>query len=109
MANGAPVKWPALSDLVEGFFIAWLILTLWAEFGMALGVVLRYPAAAIGGGLAYVFLIELLLGEILRNVAGLDEILKFCRGSRRLGWHKFFATPCPSLAQGPLLSTAHEV
>ena len=47
---------------------------------MFLGIAFRSVAAAIGGGLTYVFVGETLLSQLLRNTPGIQEILKFLPG-----------------------------
>jgi ABC-2 type transport system permease protein len=102
-AQGAPVQWPPLFDALRGFGIAWLILYVYSVFGMALGVVLRSPAAAIGGGLAYVFVVELLLTEMLGNAGGIQEVLKFLPGVAATGVTHIFQYTSAGISQGTVL------
>ena len=48
---------------------------------MTLGVVFRSTAAAIGGGLTYVFVVETVIGSLLGNTGGIKELLKFLPGT----------------------------
>lgn len=102
-ANGGLVQWPTLADALEGFGVAWLILYVYSVFGMALGVVLRSPAAAIGGGLAYVFVVELLLTEMLGNASGIQEVLKFLPGVASTGVTHIFQYASSGISQGTVL------
>ena len=47
---------------------------------MFLGIAFRSTAAAIGGGLTYLFVLEALIGQLLRETAGIKEILRFLPG-----------------------------
>lgn len=102
-AQGGPVQWPSLLDALRGFGIAWLILYVYSVFGMALGVVLRSPAAAIGGGLAYVFVVELLLTEMLGNAGGIQQVLKFLPGVAATGVTHIFQYASTGIGQGTAL------
>ncbi len=101
--DGGPAKWPSASDLLRGFAAAWLILGVYAAFGMTLGVVLRSTAAAIGGGIAYVFVVEGILTELLANTGVVKEILKFLPGVAATGVTRTFPYSFNGLAQGPVL------
>lgn len=101
--HGDPVQWPSPSDALRGLAIAWLILYVYSVFGMALGVVLRSPAAAIGGGVAYVFVVELLLTEMLGNAGGIQEVLKFLPGVAATGVTHIFQYASSGIGQGTVL------
>jgi ABC-type transport system involved in multi-copper enzyme maturation permease subunit len=78
--DGSSSSWPAASELLKGFGALLLELALWTAFGMFLGIAFRSVAAAIGGGLTYLFVGETLLSQLLRNTPGVQEILKFLPG-----------------------------
>jgi ABC-type transport system involved in multi-copper enzyme maturation permease subunit len=78
--DGASRAWPAADVLLRGFGALWLQLLVWTMFGMFLGLAFRSTAAAIGGGLTYLFVIESLVGGLFRNTTGLKEVLKFLPG-----------------------------
>ena len=73
-------SWPSGIDLLKGFGALWLELAVWTAFGMFLGIAFRSTAAAIGGGLTYLFVGEALLGQLFRDTPGVKEILKFLPG-----------------------------
>jgi ABC-2 type transport system permease protein len=102
-ANGGPVQWPSASDVAQGFGVAWVILYVYSTFGMALGVVLRSPAAAIGGGLTYVFVVELILTEMLGNANGIQEVLKLLPGVAATGVVHIFHYTAAGISQGAAL------
>ena len=78
--DGSSSSWPAASELAKGFGALLLELALWTAFGMFLGIAFRSVAAAIGGGLTYLFVGETLLSQLLRNTPGIQEVLKFLPG-----------------------------
>ena len=73
-------SWPSMVLILKGFGALWLELGVWTAFGMFLGIAFRSTAAAIGGGLTYLFVGEALLGRLFRDTAGVKEILKFLPG-----------------------------
>jgi ABC-2 type transport system permease protein len=78
--DGSTSNWPALSELLKGFGALWLQLATWTAFGVFLGIAFRSTAAAIGGGLTYLFVGEALIGQLLRNTQGIKDILRFLPG-----------------------------
>src|SRR5256885_2246539 len=53
--DGTSRNWPSTTVLLKGFGALWLAFAVWTAFGMFLGVAFRSTAAAIGGGLTYLF------------------------------------------------------
>lgn len=78
--DGSSSYWPSATNLLKGVGAIWLQLAVWTAFGMFLGLAFRSTAAAIGGGLTYLFVGELLIGELFRQTEGLKEVLKFLPG-----------------------------
>ena len=78
--DGSSSSWPSTTTLLKGFGALCLELAVWTAFGMFLGIAFRSTAAAIGGGLTYLFVGEVLLGQLLRDTEGLKEVLKFLPG-----------------------------
>jgi len=72
--------WPAWEVTLKAFGALVLELAVWASFGAFLGIAFRSAAAAIGGGLVYLFVVETLLGGLFRNTPVVTEILKFLPG-----------------------------
>jgi ABC-2 type transport system permease protein len=101
--DGSPAFWPSASDLLRGFAAGWGIIGVYTAFGMVLGVVLRSPAAAIGGGITYVFVVEGLLTELLANTGIVKEILKFLPGVAATGVTRVFSYTFSGLVQAPSL------
>jgi ABC-type transport system involved in multi-copper enzyme maturation permease subunit len=50
---GADSSWPPVTDVLKGLAAAWLVLGVWAGFGLALSILFRQSALAIGLGLVY--------------------------------------------------------
>ena len=74
ISEDAAISAPPLDDLVLGLGSGWLILSLWAVFGALLAVLSRGTAMAIGLGVLYGFLVEGLLGMLLRDIDGLGNV-----------------------------------
>lgn len=58
--QGHPVTWPTVIEVARGFGAIWLILSVNGAIGLALGVLIRQPAAALGIGLTYVLAVEII-------------------------------------------------
>lgn len=78
--DGSSSSWPAAETVLKGFGALWLQLAVWTAFGMFLGIAFRSTAAAIGGGLTYLFVGEALIAQLLRDTSGIKEVLKFLPG-----------------------------
>jgi ABC-type transport system involved in multi-copper enzyme maturation permease subunit len=79
--DGGLSSWPSATTLLKGFGALLLEMAVWTAFGMFLGIAFRSTAAAIGGGLTYLFVGEGLLGGLLlRDTPVVKELLKFLPG-----------------------------
>ncbi len=78
--DGSSSSWPSTLTLLQGFGALLLEFAVWTGFGMFLGIAFRSTAAAIGGGLTYLFVGEALIAQLLRNTEGVKEILRFLPG-----------------------------
>ena len=58
--QGHAIAWPAAIDVVKGLGAIWLVLFVNGTIGLAIGTLLRQPAAAIGIGIVYVLAVEIL-------------------------------------------------
>ena len=56
--EGTAISWPSAVDFIKGFAAGWLILSLWALFGVLLAVLSRGIALAMGLGIVYALAIE---------------------------------------------------
>lgn len=78
--DGSSSAWPAWDVMLKAFGALVLQLAVWTAFGAFLGVAFRSAAAAIGGGLTYIFVGEVLLGNLFRSTPIVKEVLKFLPG-----------------------------
>lgn len=60
VSEGHAITWPSLQLIAKGFGTIWLILSANGALGLALGVVIRQSAAALGVGLVYLLSVEAL-------------------------------------------------
>jgi ABC-2 type transport system permease protein len=72
--------WPSWQVTLKAFGALVLELAVWASLGAFIGIAFRSAAAAIGGGLVYLFVVEALLGSLFRTAPVVKEILKFLPG-----------------------------
>ncbi len=66
--QGHAIAWPAVGDILKGFGALWLIFAVNGAIGMALGVVIRQPAAALGAGLIYVLAFEIIAVRFIDTI-----------------------------------------
>jgi ABC-type transport system involved in multi-copper enzyme maturation permease subunit len=78
--DGSSSAWPAWDVMLKAFGALVLQLAVWTAFGAFLGIAFRSAAAAIGGGLTYIFVGEVLLGNLFRSTPIVKEVLKFLPG-----------------------------
>ncbi len=75
--EGADLSWPPTWLLLRGLVAGWLILAVWAAFGVLLAVLFRGTALAVGVGILYAFVIEGLLSALATQVSLLDALVQF--------------------------------
>jgi ABC-2 type transport system permease protein len=73
-------SWPSWEVTLKAFGALVLQLAVWTSLGAFVGIAFRSAAAAIGGGLVYLFIVEALLGSLFRNTPVVKEIFKFLPG-----------------------------
>ena len=64
------IVWPATMDIVKGMGTMWLLLAAFGSVGLALGVLIKQSAAALGVGLVYLLAVEVLA---VRFIDGLNS------------------------------------
>lgn len=64
------IVWPPTSDIVKALGTIWLILAAFGSIGLALGVLIRQSAAALGIGLVYLLSVEIIA---VRFIDGLNS------------------------------------
>ena len=75
--EGVEASWPSAWDLVRALAAGWLILAVWAALGVALGVLSRGTALAIGVGILYALVIEGLISAFADQVSLLEPLVQF--------------------------------
>ena len=70
LLDGKPIVFPAASVIVKAIVASFLIFGFWAMFGFGLATIFRQSAMAIGLGLAYALVVELLIFSLLRGFGG---------------------------------------
>jgi ABC-type transport system involved in multi-copper enzyme maturation permease subunit len=68
--DGKAIAFPGADVILKAIIAGFLIFGLWAGFGFALATVFRQSAMAIGLGLAYALVVELLIFSLLRGFGG---------------------------------------
>ena len=68
--DGASINFPAATEILKAIAAGFLIFGFWALFGIALATLFRQSAMAIGLGLAYALVVELLIFNLLRGLGG---------------------------------------
>jgi ABC-2 type transport system permease protein len=76
-AEGAPVEWPSVGELVRAFTAAWVVLAAWCALGVLLAVLSRGTALAIGLGILYTFVIEGLFSALAGEVGRLEPLVEY--------------------------------
>jgi ABC-2 type transport system permease protein len=72
--EGVPVDWPSAWLVVRALAAGWLILAVWASFGVLLGVLSRGTSLAIGVGILYALVVEGLLSAFADSVSVLEPL-----------------------------------
>lgn len=103
--DNASSSWPSSTTFLKGVGALFLELSVWTAFGMFLGVVFRSTAAAIGGGLVYLLIVESLLVRFLSDTDVVKEIIKFLPGVAAGAVNSLFPLTFHNpAAPGPLIS-----
>jgi ABC-type transport system involved in multi-copper enzyme maturation permease subunit len=74
--EGVDVTWPSAWLVVRGLAAGWLVLAVWAAFGVLLAVLSRGTALAVGVGILYGLVIEGLLSAFAGQVSVLDWLVE---------------------------------
>jgi ABC-type transport system involved in multi-copper enzyme maturation permease subunit len=74
--EGAAVERPSAWLLVRALGAGWLLLAVWAALGVALGVLTRGTALAIGVGILYALVIEGLISALAGQVGLLEPLVE---------------------------------
>lgn len=66
--QGHTIAWPAIVDIAKGLGTIWLVFAVNGAIGLALGVLIRSSAAALGVGLIYVFAVEIIAVRFIDSI-----------------------------------------
>jgi ABC-2 type transport system permease protein len=77
LREGSAVDWPSAWLLVRTIGAGWLILAVWASFGLLLAAVSRGTSLAIGVGILYALVIEGLISAFADAVSFLEPVTEF--------------------------------
>lgn len=74
LTEGRSVTWPALSVIAEASGTGLLVLLMWAFAGYLLGALTRSPALAVGFGLVWALVLEMLLRGVGTLLSGVEVV-----------------------------------
>ena len=77
LREGADLAWPSFWLLLRGLAAGWLILAVWAAFGVLLGILSHGTSLAVGVGILYALVIEGLVSALATQVSVLDRLVEF--------------------------------
>jgi ABC-2 type transport system permease protein len=77
LREGGAVDWPSAWLVVRAVGAGWLILAVWASFGLLLAAVSRGTSLAIGVGILYALVIEGLISAFADAVSFLEPVTEF--------------------------------
>jgi ABC-2 type transport system permease protein len=77
LREGGDVEWPSAWLVVRAMGAGWLILAVWASFGLLLAAISRGTSLAIGVGILYALVIEGLISAFADAVSFLEPVTEF--------------------------------
>lgn len=75
--EGVAATWPSALDIVEALAAGWFLLAIWASIGVALAVLSKGTALAIGLGVLYALFIESLLSALAGQISWLASATEY--------------------------------
>ena len=109
--EGHAITWPAFTDFAKGFGAIWLILTVNGTIGIALGTLIRQPAAALGIGLTYILAVEIIAVRFIHLINGgvYDWVTNNFVNQNATALAQSFHSAALAPAPAPVVSAAHAV
>jgi ABC-2 type transport system permease protein len=95
-ADGALTPWPKALDVVKGLLSGWLVLAMWAAFGVALSVLFRQSALAIGLGLIYAIVMEGIALNLAAQFSWVRTVLPYFPGWNATSLVRSFGSALPA-------------
>ncbi len=109
--QGHAITWPAAIDLVKGIGAIWLVFMVNGSIGLALGVLIRQPAAALGIGLTYVLAVEIIAVRIINliNNGQFKNVTEQFVNQNTTALTQSFTSPAFGTITAPVVSADHAV
>jgi ABC-2 type transport system permease protein len=105
------ITWPAALDVAKGAGAIWLVFAVNGAIGLALGVLIRQSAAALGAGLIYVLAVEILAVGFIDSInsGAYKWIGNLFVGQNATALMQSFTSPAFGRAIAPAISADHAV
>ncbi|MGH7760933.1 MAG: ABC transporter permease [Candidatus Dormibacteraceae bacterium] len=109
--EGHAIAAPAALDIAKGFGAIWLVLAVNGAIGLALGVLIRHSAAALGLGLIYVLAVEILAVRFIDSInnGAYKWIGDLFVGQNATALLQSFSSPAFGRAMSPSISAEQAV
>jgi len=109
--QGHAITGPAAIDLAKGIGSIWLIFTVNGAIGLALGVLIRQSAAALGIGLTYVLAVEIIAVRIINliNNGQFKNVTEQFVNQNATALTQSFTSAAFGAAPSPAISADHAV
>jgi ABC-2 type transport system permease protein len=109
--QGHAITWPAAVDIAKGFGAIWLIFAVNGAIGLALGVLIRQSAAALGIGLIYVLAVEIIAVRFIDSInsGAYQWIGNLFVNQNATALTQSFSSPAFGRSIAPAISAEHAV
>ncbi len=109
--QGQAITWPAAVDVAKGIGAIWLIFAVNGTIGLALGVVIRQSAAALGAGLIYVLAVEIIAVRFIDSInnGAYQWISNLLVNQNATALTQSFTSPVFGRTIAPVVSAEHAV
>jgi ABC-2 type transport system permease protein len=111
LGQGHAIAWAPALDFVKGFSTIWLILAVNGSLGMALGVLFKQPAAALGVGLIYGLALQVIIVRFVATINGgaYQWIANLFDGQNSTALTQYFTSPAFGQRAAPEIAAAQAV
>jgi ABC-2 type transport system permease protein len=109
--QGHALTWPAAIDVVKGMGAIWLMFFVNGAIGMAIGTLLRQPAAALGIGLIYVLAVEIIAVRFINliNSGAYRSVTEQFVNQNATALAQSFTSPAFGRTVAPVVTAEHAV
>ena len=103
--------WPAAIDIAKGLGAIWLVFAVNGSIGLALGILIRHSAAALGIGLIYVLAVEILAVRFIDSInnGAYNWIGNLFAGQNSTALLQSFTSPAFGPSAAPAIGAEHAV